>query len=213
MLLLPLATVVAALLSDAATDLPAPVRPAMRRPGKLLVVVDVQPTYERFMPFRVSEVLTHANRFDEVLWLYNGEVCGLDEAHLQAWIVDHVGPSRAARLFQKTRFYDKGYAFLRGWMDQGVDRATMVGTLRAMLLSRTSDARDLPPEALAHLDTRGVATDEAFYVPDVTARLVQWDGATICGGAEHECLLEVELLAEAMGLTFTRHPPLIYAGT
>jgi hypothetical protein len=46
--------------------------------------------------------------------------------------------------------------------------------------------------------------DHGFNIPELDDIIVKWNGSSIMGGGENECLAEVEILADARGLAFNR---------
>jgi len=178
--------------------------------GRLLVVVDVQPTYAGGIHFEVRELVQRAVRYDSVLWLYNGEVNGLSEEELMEWLQDRINDEELYdELTCRAEFYDKGYAFLRDWMDYGVSREDIVMTLVAMRAVGVDDARELPEDIKADLPLDPESW--TLYIPELSDELTGWDGSVVCGGGEEECLEEVLLLADALGVQLHPLHEFVYA--
>jgi hypothetical protein len=36
-----------------------------------LIIVDVQPAYDKFISFNINKMLSYVQQFDNILWLYN----------------------------------------------------------------------------------------------------------------------------------------------
>lgn len=39
-----------------------------------LIIVDVQPSYEKFIKFNISNMLEYVKQFNNILWLYNRSI-------------------------------------------------------------------------------------------------------------------------------------------
>jgi hypothetical protein len=177
---------------------------------KLLVIVDVQPTYAAAIHFDVRELVEEAVKYQAVLWLYNGEVNGLSEDELLGWIREQLDDDELfSELWSVAEFYDKGYAWIRDWMDHGVSRDDIVRVLLAMRALGVNDARELPEDIKEDLplDPEGWA----LYIPELAGDLKDWDGAVVCGGGEEECLEEVRLIADAVGVQLHPWDEFVYA--
>lgn len=112
---------------------------------------------------------------------------------------------------------DKGYGYLRSWMDQGIGPAAIIRVIRAMYQHRISDSRefeDIDPMMLSQLV--GSEWDQWMYHDPIivnwisVAQLKRFSGAYIVGGGRNECLREVELLMNAFNIKYKRIDSLVY---
>ena len=112
---------------------------------------------------------------------------------------------------------DKGYGYLRSWMDQGISPSTIIRVIRAMYQHRISDSRefeDIDPMMLPQLV--GSEWDQWMYHDHIivnwisVAQLKRFSGAYIVGGGRNECLREVELLMNAFNIKYKRIDSLVY---
>lgn len=112
---------------------------------------------------------------------------------------------------------DKGYGYLRSWMDQGISPAAIIRVIRAMYQHRISDSRefeDIDPIMLPQLV--GSEWDQWMYHDPIivnwisVAQLKRFSGAYIVGGGRNECLREVELLMNAFNIKYKRIDSLVY---
>lgn len=112
---------------------------------------------------------------------------------------------------------DKGYGYLRSWMDQGISPAAIIRVIRAMYQHRISDSRefeDIDPMMLPQLV--GSEWDQWMYHDPIivnwisVAQLKRFSGAYIVGGGRNECLREVELLMNAFNIKYKRIDSLVY---
>lgn len=112
---------------------------------------------------------------------------------------------------------DKGYGYLRSWMDQGISPAAIIRVIRAMYRHRISDSRefeDIDPMLLPELV--GSEWDQWMYHDPLivnwisAAQLKRFSGAYIVGGGREECLREVEILMNAFNIRYKRIDSLVY---
>ncbi len=167
-----------------------------------LIIVDVQPQYSKHIGFNVYNLMEYANSKGRVLVFFVGDkTVGQDtEDDVRFWMYEH-----GLEEDTNTTFVDKGYAFLRGLMDNGVDFETITSVLGDMLDQGVQDSRDLDemPE---------LYTDEPIFIPhEINGDLLRsFNGAEICGGGRHECLAEIQILMDAMGLNYTTLGKFVY---
>jgi hypothetical protein len=148
-----------------------------------------------------------------VLAFFNGEEVGIEDTSQQvAW--HYIQNGLDEELIHNFKFIEKGYAFLRNWMDQGISDATIIKVIRYMVTNRINDARDIEEEILQELtgnDYQDWMHDESFYIPDISlAQLKKLNGSLLAGGGRHECLREIELLMNAFNIRYKRVDDWIY---
>lgn len=117
---------------------------------------------------------------------------------------------------------DKGYGYLRSWMDRGVSSAAIIRTIREMYQQRVNDSRSLfggefsddyhtKMRALLGSEHREFDLDDALIVNWTSvAQLKRYSGAYLVGGGRNECLREVELLMNAFNIKYKRIDSLVY---
>lgn len=113
---------------------------------------------------------------------------------------------------RKIIWHDKGYNYLRPWMDEGVSDAAIVKTVRYMANKHISDSRDLEEEELERL-TQGesIPLHDPIFIPPIPINILKnFSGAFICGGGKHECLREVQLLMNAFNIKYTNFRQFIF---
>lgn len=117
-------------------------------------------------------------------------------------------------LIDRIQWVEKDYAFLRGWMDNGVDDDTIVSVLRTMQDLRKTDSRELDEGLLEELAPRRPRYDPliaSHYVYDAVRamrrRASRW---FTCGGGLNECLKEVELVLDAQQVNYEQLAHLTY---
>lgn len=107
-------------------------------------------------------------------------------------------------------FREKGYGFLRGWMDSDVPPGAIIRTIREMNRQRVNDSRDLFPDAEDYEyameqflgpDFRDAVISDPLYLPEVSiAELKTFSNALLGGGGRHECLMEIRILMSAYNI-------------
>jgi hypothetical protein len=124
--------------------------------------------------------------------------------------------------WSRVQIVDKGYAFLRAWMDEGISPAGIIKTLRLMYQSRINDSRRLFGGENSDTYEQGFRDflgndfqDFVLYDPLITpdisiAQLKKFSGAYLVGGGRDQCLREVEIVMNAFNIKYKRIDALIY---
>ena len=178
--------------------------------GANLIVVDVQPEYQDYMGFRAYELMQYLNEVFDALgsltFLYNGaDTLGMvSETDFQMWLLEN---GFEEQNLNYTRFYDKGYAFFRYCMDEGMDEDDIVDLVRYMDSNGVSDSRDINWDDFMSLydidqsEARDLLefSGDAIHLPDLMEFLQNYGGKIVlCGGGINECLKEVEIALMAL---------------
>lgn len=186
-----------------------------------LLVIDLQPAYARadngcnhITPRLMCRVIEHIRSLPpdtpiHVLFV-NEELSADTLPDVQSFWREH-GADEA--LLERLSWHEKPYAFLRGWMDNGIDEDDIVSTLQGMRRLAAWDSRDLSPETLEQLCESGSQLiDPLLRDHDVESLLPALAGRdwTTCGGGRDECLLEVELVLRSADIRFERLDHLTY---
>ena len=192
-----------------------------------LVIVDVQPAYEDYIPFDIGEMLEWAHQnYSKILILWNGPDLGfVDQKGLKSFyfekLAEYTGDYEGAdetiwEFSQKSEFFDKGYGFFRDLMDDDrcYPRQYIVKIIKYMLDNNVTMLYDLSEEQFAEIDVPDLMFDElqdyGFSIPELADELPNWNGADIVGGDENECMAEVLILGTAQGLSFNKISQYIY---
>lgn len=190
-----------------------------KNPG--LLVIDLQPAYARadqacnhITPWLMSRVIEHIRLLPADApvnaMFVNEELSGDTLPDIQAFWLEH-GADDA--LIERMDWSEKSYAFLRGWMDNGIDEDDIAATLREMRRRSVWDSRDFAPEELAHICPSGSELcDPLLRDQDVETLLQRLRGTnwSTCGGGRDECLKEVELVLRSADIRFERLDHLTY---
>ena len=118
---------------------------------------------------------------------------------------------------------DKGYGYLRSWMDDPkISDRTVIKVIRQMYQSKVNDSRMLfggenNPEYASKFrefigpEFREYMLDDPLITEWTSiAQLKRFDGAYLVGGGREECLREVELLMNAFNIRYKRIDSLVY---
>lgn len=181
--------------------------------GANLISVDIQPEYQDYLSFDLNDYLQYLNTNIDVLssltFLYNGaDTLGMvSEGDFQMWLVEN---GFEEENLNYSRFYDKGYAFFRYCMDEGIDDEDIVELVQYMSSHDINDTRDIDEEmwqdfmATTGADQSEVRdllenADDMINIPDLMDFLKNYGGKiVVTGGGINECLKEVEIALMAL---------------
>lgn len=169
-----------------------------------IIVVDIQKEYQKFIHFKIWDFCHFLNNQRRILYLYNGESLGMtSEDELKYFLLEN---ELEEDTLDSIDFIDKGYAFLRGWMDAGIDEDIIIQALRHMDRRNINDSRDIEVEEWIELipdleDYSHIIDGDCINFPDIDKHeLRRWNNSYICGGGRDECLKEVLILLEAFNI-------------
>ena len=174
-----------------------------------VILVDFQPAYQSAPGYddAIEEACEYINQKNPpfITCFFNGEDVGIEDTVQEvAWhYIEHGLDEDIAR---RVKYREKTYAFLRNWMDTGVDNSVIIRVLRHMVMNNMNDSRDMEPEELAELvgpEWRNEMYDDNIYIPDINiADLHKLSGSLLGGGGRHECLMELQLFMSAFNIKY-----------
>jgi hypothetical protein len=178
--------------------------------GKHLVVVDIQEAYESGFSHWLDEFIQFLNEnhqmFSKITFLFNGPDLGFpDENEYQYWWLNN---ELDEDVLLHSNFYDKGYAFFRFCMDEGMDEDSIANLIGYMIETDVNDTRELDKawwdeyvDRYGDKDLRDLMefSDDCLSIPDLINEIGDYSNVVMCGGGETECLREVELAFRAIG--------------
>lgn len=178
--------------------------------GKDLLVVDIQPIYQdgfsNWLPEFIEFLNDNYQSFNRLVFYYNGEetVGTISQSEYQNWWYDN---GLEEEIVYNARFYDKGYAFFRYCMDEGIEDEDISNLVRMMVEFDINDSRDLDKafwntyiKRYGAEDIRELIefSDDCINIPDLMEDLKHYNNIVICGGGENECLKEVNIALDAL---------------
>lgn len=198
-----------------------------------VIVVDVQPEYCGVMDGDESPVCTGIIKFvtqqtGPVLLFVNAEDQGMTgdtvagvkeywEDTVRELSDDYENPQPIN--WSRFEVVDKGYGYMRSWMDHGIEPSTIIATIRELYQQKKSDTRQLsfppfnqrtPAQSLIQGAIEEMQDDPLSVNWTSIAQLKRFSGAYIVGGGRNECLREVELLMNAFNIRYKRIDSLVY---
>jgi len=203
-----------------------------------IICVDVQPEYAYFKP-EITNICDNIIRFvnkqtGPVLMFINAEESGTSgdtkEEIMRYWEYtmtdgdedwyDAGNPPPVD--WDRFTIVDKGYGYLRSWMDHDVSPKSIIKVIRLMYQNKISDSRELfggeeskdfeiSMKALIGYDYVSWMKYDPITVNWASvAQLKQFSGSYIVGGGRNECLREVELLMNSFNIRYKRIDSLVY---
>lgn len=187
--------------------------------GKHLVVVDIQPEYQNIFRNMGAELAEYINEnyhsLTDLTFLYNGEdtLGMISEYEYKDWWLEQ---GLDENILSSATFYDKGYAFFRFCMDEGIDDDQTINLIKYMVEKDVNDSRDLDEEFWDEFVSRFGSEDireliefsgDAINIPELMDELRGYNNIVLCGGGINECLKEVEIALDALDkkyYTFSR---------
>jgi len=185
--------------------------------GANFISVDIQPEYENYITFNLDSFIMFLNKNIDVMnsltFLYNGkDTLGmLSEPAYRDWLFEN---GLQEEVLDSAKFYDKGYAFFRYCMDEGIEEEETVNLVKYMIQNNINDSRDINEEMWNGFmqqygyDSSTVrdlleSAADMINIPDLMDYLQRFGGKlVICGGGINECFKEVEIALTALGKNY-----------
>lgn len=210
-------------LSTLSKDLQTRIRKEILSSSRPVIVVDVQPAYADFNS-NVCEAVVEfvAKQTGQTLLLINADDQGMTD-DTKASVIDwwnEIASEYGLELdWSKIQIFDKGYGYLRSWMDTGINEEVILETIREMHKHDVTDSRDLELPPVPQRSSIEQEIAEAIEAMDGDPLHTGWlelplmhsfNNAYLVGGADNECLSEVELMLRAFKIKYERIEKLIY---
>ncbi len=175
-----------------------------------VILVDFQPAYDTGdMQYKeaIANAVSYINKKQpRVTAFYNGADIGIEDTASEVFwhYVDNGLNEELEHLFT---FKEKSYAWLRNWMDEGIDPSIIIKVIRYLVMHDLNDSREIDDEAWLAL----VGEDFEYYkdremhiyLPDISiSKLKALSGSLLGGGGKHECLKEIQLLLNAFNIKY-----------
>lgn len=182
-----------------------------------LILVDFQPAYQSEdwgYDEAIESAIAYINaKQPQVTAFYNGEDVGIEDTREEVFwhYVEHGLDEDLSHLFT---FKEKSYAWLRNWMDQGVDDSKIIKVVRYMVMNDFNDSREIDEEVFQQLlgdADWDMLRDDNIYLPEINiAQLKELSGALMGGGGKHECLKELQLFMNSFNIKYKEVQDWIY---
>lgn len=182
-----------------------------------MVVVDIQPFYHKYHQYITPKLIEHINNSTgDILWFHNGCNVGIEDTvrEQKEYLFEH---GMDEDRLDDIEFEEKDYAFFRGWMDTGIDEEDILKVGEYMLKRNKNDSRDLDEDDYESLKYDEDEIEEfmnhsdPLIIPDINLnRLKRYNNAYLVGGGENECLEEIRLLMEMLGMRYKLLSRFIY---
>ena len=178
--------------------------------GKDFLVVDIQPEYESGFKYWLNDFIEFINKnyikFNNLVFYYNGAdtVGSMNEQEYVWWWIEN---GLNERVVETSKFYDKGYAFFRYCMDEGIDDEEIVNLVKSMIHYNINDSRELDEdfweEFIENYGNHNIRelleySDDMINIPELMDDLKQYNNIVICGGGMNECLKEVNIALDVL---------------
>ena len=179
-----------------------------------IIVCDVQPIYKSYIRFNIYKFMEFLNNGLKILLLFNGpDTIGGDSKN--KIINEYYEYGLNENKFEDFKWVDKGYGFLRSWMDSGISDRDIIKSIRFLLSNKVYDSRDISAEKWEEeIDNiwSYVDYDDPLYLPHEIRidKLKKWSGSYLVGGGKNECLKELQLLMSAFNIKYKVVKEFIY---
>jgi len=177
--------------------------------GKTIINVDIQPEYEDGFKYFLNDWIEFLNKNyqnNNIIFLFNGPDLGFpSEQEYINWLYEN---GLNDDVINNATFYDKGYAFFRFCMDEGIDHDQIVNLIKFMIENNINDSRELDEQELwddfvnqyGDEDIRDLMefAGDCINIPDLMDFLRNKSNIVLTGGGINECLKEVEIALMAL---------------
>lgn len=188
------------------------------------IIVDIQPEYQNGMHFKLYEFVDYLlkliNNNKKVLYYYNGkDTLGMSsKEEIIYWLLEHYNienfedeyDSIYTTLYRNIIWVDKGYGFLRDFMDSGISEDVIIKVIRYMAINRIYSSGLIDEEELSKITNTDLRSNEINLPPFRIDLLKQFSGSYIMGGGKNECLREVQLIMNAFNIKYTTFSKFVY---
>ncbi len=179
--------------------------------GVNLISVDIQQAYQDYFGWQAhsfGEMINNSfQQLNSLTFLFNGPDLGFPtEDEYRWWLIEDCGIEE--EITASAYFFDKGYAFFRYCMDEGIDDDELVALIQYMIKHNINDSREIDEEMWhsfsqesGYDDIRDLleVADDMINIPELMEVLKNYGGKLmLTGGGINECLKEVELALMAL---------------
>lgn len=176
--------------------------------GKTIINVDIQPEYQSGFSHFTNEWINFLNKSykkNKIVFLFNGPELGMiSESEYINWLFEE---GISEDVIDNARFFDKGYAFFRFCMDEGVDEDQIINLIKFMIENDINDSREMDEDFwVEFVDLYGNEdikdlmefSDDCIWIPNLMDFLKNFSNIILTGGGVDECLKEVEIALKTL---------------
>ena len=184
--------------------------------NKTIINVDIQQEYKKSFSskfiYNWIEFLNESDGENMIVFLYNGKdtVGTMSKVEYVDWLMEY---GLNEDILYNAVFYDKGYAFFRYCMDEGVDEDSIVEFVKYMYNHNINDSREIDEDMWNDFmeetgsdksEVRDLMefADDCVTIPDLMDELKKYKNIVLTGGGLNECLKEVEIALKALGKSY-----------
>lgn len=185
--------------------------------SKPLIVVDIQPQYITSVDGFVGDLAKYINNRNgrQTLMLYNGPELTEDDIDdiKYWWYEEGMNPN----IIDSIEWIDKGYGYLRSWMDNGISENVIIKAIREMYKQRVTSSsllfngdEDKIKEFIGSEYDDWMIDDEIHIQWMDISALNRYKNCYLCGGGREQCLKEIMILMNAFNIKYTLLQQFIY---
>lgn len=175
------------------------------------IVVDIQPAYKLVNITRAARFLNKQK--GPILMFVNADETGMTDDNVEHDIIPYWTEELKFNNWGNVTINDKGYGYLRGWMDMGVSNQAIIKAIRLMYQNKITDSRELfggdesddyeiNMKAALNEWQSSMKYDSISVEWTSVAQLKKYSGAYIFGGGREQCLKEIQLLMNAFNIKY-----------
>lgn len=187
------------------------VRESLNPAYNKLISVDIQPGHLDHIHFDLYSFVEYLEEFDDILYLFNGEELEYDSLQsVKDFLIDN---GATEELIDRITFMEKSYGFFRGGMDTNVDEDELIEIIEYMIENGVNSSEEIDFNELPEIDEETIDSlnIDSIFLPEFNLDIVRrYDNSIIVGGSYDECLAEMKILFEAMGLDYKENQRFIY---
>lgn len=184
-----------------------------------LIIVDIQPAYEKFLDFNMNKFINWINGygFDDIYCLYNGAELGYDD---NDYIINNWYLEWGLDGYININFFEKNYGWFRDFLDSFLEEDDIINIGRYMIEHDIYDSRDFKEKDIELLKNKNINTiylnsdSRTMFIPKLknyfSNNIYTEDNITICGGGVDECYKEVLLLLDMLKFEYNEKIKYIY---
>lgn len=184
-----------------------------------LMIVDVQPAYESYIKFNISDFVQWLNstNYNQIYFLFNGEAQGYADNWdaVKTWYKEH---GLKNKILVKTKDLEKEYGFFRDLMDEAYEDDEIIPLVQYLIKHpEFNNAQQLDFDDLFDLTQNSELAKEIsrggldLWIPPIADTFQKiTNPIELVGGSKKQCLAEIALLLKVLNKPFTINKNWIY---